>query len=348
MTVGIENQAYGKLAAGIGTADTTLSLQAGQGVRFGAFPTGTFKYARMLKTSGAVEFIKITARASDSLTVVRAQQGSTALSFSIDDRLEIVPDKGTMAEFPQLGLLEQLVIGAGTANAITGTLASGGNAASLLDGFEVTVRAPGANTVTNPTFNLTIGTSATGAKTIVRQDGGALVAGDISAAGFHAQLSYRLATDRWVLMNAATPGVLAIANGGTGAPSLAAAGIAQLGVPQTFTATQVADNGTAAVSATGTYTFDGTDQIRTITLTNAITVTFGAPTGIVPNAYYTFRLVAGDASARAFAWNSAYKFPAGAAPLIAGTTFNGASDIITFIGGAANTLLCVGHQADVR
>lgn len=142
--------------------------------------------------------------------------------------------------------------------------------------------------------------------------------------------------------------ILPQASGGTGAGSLAGAGIAQLGVAQTFTATQVADNGTGAVSATGTYTFDGADQIRTVTLTNAITVTFGAPTGITPNAFYVFRLAAGDTSARTFAWNSAYKFPGGSSPLTSGTVINGASDIITFIGGASNTLLYVGHQADVR
>lgn len=141
---------------------------------------------------------------------------------------------------------------------------------------------------------------------------------------------------------------LPIANGGTGAASFATAGLAQLGVAQTFTATQVADNGTASVSTTSTYTFDGADQIRAITLTGAITVTFGAPTGITPNAFYVFRLAAGDTSARAFAWNAAYKFPAATAPLTSGTVTNGASDIITFIGGAANTLLYVGHQADVR
>jgi len=144
------------------------------------------------------------------------------------------------------------------------------------------------------------------------------------------------------------PAILPVGSGGTGAATLAGAGIAQLGVAQTFTATQVADNGTAAVSATGTYTFDGADQIRTVTLTNAIAVTFGAPTGITPNAFYVFRLAAGDAATRTFAWNGAYKFPGGVPPLTAGATFNGASDIITFIGGAANTLLYVGHQTDVR
>lgn len=116
----------------------------------------------------------------------------------------------------------------------------------------------------------------------------------------------------------------------------------------TWYATQTPDNGTASVSTTSTYTFDGADQIRTITLTNAITVTFGVPTGVTQNAYYTFVLKAGDTSFRTFVWNSAYKFPSASAPLTTGTQTNGASDIITFIGGPSGTLLYVGSVSDVR
>jgi len=119
-------------------------------------------------------------------------------------------------------------------------------------------------------------------------------------------------------------------------------------VANVFTATQTPDNGTAAVSTTSTYTFDGADQIREVTLTNAITVTMGAPTGIVQYAMYKFLLKAGDTSARTFAWNTAFKFPAATAPLTSGTVTSGAYDIISFIGGASNTLIYDGHIADVR
>lgn len=118
-------------------------------------------------------------------------------------------------------------------------------------------------------------------------------------------------------------------------------------VANTFTATQVPDNGAAAVSTTSTYTFDGADQIREVTLTNAITVTFGAPTGITEKAMYKFMLKAGDTSARVFAWNAAFKFPNATPPLTSGATTNGAYDIINFIGGAGNTLIYDGHNANV-
>ena len=109
-----------------------------------------------------------------------------------------------------------------------------------------------------------------------------------------------------------------------------------------FTATQRPDYGTTSISTTSTHTFDGADQIREITLTNTITVTFGAPTGITQYAMYKFILKAGDANTRTYSWNAAYKFPSAVAPLTSGTVTSGAFDIITFIGGASNTLIFEG------
>lgn len=119
-------------------------------------------------------------------------------------------------------------------------------------------------------------------------------------------------------------------------------------VANVFTATQTPDNGTAAVSTTSTVTFDGGDQVREYTFTNGITVTFGAPTGIVEHAMYKFKLKAGDTAARAFAWNAAYKFSGGVPPLTAGTQVSDGYDTITWIGGAGNTLIYDGHIADAR
>lgn len=129
---------------------------------------------------------------------------------------------------------------------------------------------------------------------------------------------------------------------------VAAANYAQMAVAQNWTATQRPSTGTAAVSTTSTYSFTGAAQVTTVTLTNAITVTMGAPSGLVAGAYYTLVLTAGDTNARSFAWNSAWKFPSGAAPLASGTTTSGASDIVTFLALTATTAAYVGHQADVR
>jgi hypothetical protein len=105
-----------------------------------------------------------------------------------------------------------------------------------------------------------------------------------------------------------------------------------------------------AVSTTSTFTFNPftQGQVAKITLTGAITVTFGAPTNIIEGAMYKFLLTAGDSAGRTFAWNTAYKFPAATAPVTSGSTTTGAIDIITFIGGASNTLIYDGSVTNVR
>ena len=108
--------------------------------------------------------------------------------------------------------------------------------------------------------------------------------------------------------------------------------------------------GTASVSTTSSFVFNPTShgQVSTITLTNAITITFGAPTNIVPGAAYKLLLKAGDTAARTFAWNAAYKFPSAVAPLTSGTTTSGSYDVVAFTGGPSNTLIYDGKQAGVR
>lgn len=92
-------------------------------------------------------------------------------------------------------------VAAGTADAMTATISTGAITA-LVDGFEVSIRAFGANTLTNPTLNLTLGSTATGALTIVNGlTGTALVAGDIYGATHEMRLRYRAAGTVWALMN---------------------------------------------------------------------------------------------------------------------------------------------------
>ncbi len=100
---------------------------------------------------------------------------------------------------------------------------------------------------------------------------------------------------------------------------------------------------TDAVSATGTFSYDGDTkgQICLIALTNAITVTFGAPANIVEGQPYSFLLKAGDASARTLAWNVAYQN----SPPTSHEAASGKNMTLNFIGGAANTLIYNGGTA---
>lgn len=87
----------------------------------------------------------------------------------------------------------------GTVNAITANYTPAITA--LADHMLLIVRASGANTSTTPTFTPASATIA--AKTIVKGHNQALVAGDISGAGFRMELQYDLTLDKWVLLNPA-------------------------------------------------------------------------------------------------------------------------------------------------
>lgn len=89
MTVLLKNNVVGYLAAAIGSSDTGIALQTGNGAYF-PLPTGSdYFYATLVSTSNTVEVIKVTARSDDTLTVTRAQDGTTALSFAAGSRVEL-------------------------------------------------------------------------------------------------------------------------------------------------------------------------------------------------------------------------------------------------------------------
>jgi hypothetical protein len=103
----------------------------------------------------------------------------------------------------QDGSLE-FAVATGSGNALLATINPTGITV-LKDGFEVRIRAPGANSITAPTLDLTLGTTDTGAITIVRGDtGGPLQVGDIAGASHELRLQYRSTTVKWALLNPGT------------------------------------------------------------------------------------------------------------------------------------------------
>lgn len=86
----------------------------------------------------------------------------------------------------------------GTADALTGTYAP--VVPALVNGLTLYVRAASANATTTPTFS----PNGLVAKTIVKGNGLALVAGDIAGAGHWIELQYDLTLDKWIFLNPAT------------------------------------------------------------------------------------------------------------------------------------------------
>lgn len=108
------------------------------------------------------------------------------------------------------------VDGGGTADAITASYAI--PITALVDGQLCYVRATAANATTTPTFS----PSALTARTIVKNGGAALAAGDISGVGHELILRYNLANTRWELLNPKTTIPTQILNNfaGAGAPTV--------------------------------------------------------------------------------------------------------------------------------
>lgn len=110
------NNAFGTLASSITNSATTITLTSGNGARFPSLAAGEFFYATLIDSSNNLEIVKVTARATDALTVTRAQDSTTARAYSAGDRIELRPVAAALTNMVQLDGTQTL----------TGTLTSSG------------------------------------------------------------------------------------------------------------------------------------------------------------------------------------------------------------------------------
>ena len=99
-----ENNAGSTLAAPITSGATTATLATGTGSLFPS-PTGG-AYFRLTFIDAATgltrEIVKVTARSGDNITMVRAQEGTVASSFTTGDFARELTTAGTQAGFSQI------------------------------------------------------------------------------------------------------------------------------------------------------------------------------------------------------------------------------------------------------
>jgi len=72
-------------AGGISNVDTTLNVAAGEGAEFPTVSAPNYFMVTLADTSGNREIVKVTARATDTFTIVRAQEGTAARAWSQGD-----------------------------------------------------------------------------------------------------------------------------------------------------------------------------------------------------------------------------------------------------------------------
>jgi hypothetical protein len=93
-------------------------------------------------------------------------------------------------------------VAGGTSDVITASIASAPGV--LSDGLQILIRASASNTTATPSLNATLGSTVTGASTIVKGAAQPLVAGDIAGAGYPCQYEWNTSYSAWVLLNPAT------------------------------------------------------------------------------------------------------------------------------------------------
>jgi hypothetical protein len=142
MAIKFTNNASATLSASITSTQTSVSVTSGQGALFPTLSAGDYFYVTFSDSANNLEIAKCTARASDTLTVVRGQDGTTGRAFSAGDKCEL---RFTAAGITDLGT------GVNTTNLQAGT---------TINGIDI-VTTTGTQTLTNKT--LTNPTVATGA-----------------------------------------------------------------------------------------------------------------------------------------------------------------------------------------
>jgi len=88
MSIVLKNNAESTLATAISASDIGLAVASGDGAKFASLTGDEYFYLTLTSTGGTTEIVKVTARVGDSMTIVRAQQGTTGQSFAVGSRVE--------------------------------------------------------------------------------------------------------------------------------------------------------------------------------------------------------------------------------------------------------------------
>jgi hypothetical protein len=89
MAIKFTNNATSTLASGIASGDLSLTVASGQGALFPTLGGGDYFYCTLSNVANTIEIVKVTARSTDTFTIVRAQDNTTASAFVTGDKVEL-------------------------------------------------------------------------------------------------------------------------------------------------------------------------------------------------------------------------------------------------------------------
>lgn len=130
------NNAATTIAGSITNTSTTIVLTTGSGSLFPSLAAGEVFYATLVDSLNNIEIVKVTSRVSDTLTVVRGQDGTSPRAYSAGDRIGL--------RLPAVALNSFVQFDEGTADVSQSVDFLGNNSFSGTNTFSGTVNFSGA------------------------------------------------------------------------------------------------------------------------------------------------------------------------------------------------------------
>lgn len=305
------NNATSELNGAITLGSLSITLKTGEGAKFPSPTGGDFFLVTLYQKVGAGEtnheIVKCTARTGDVLTVVRAQEGTTAKAFSNADPVELRETAGTLAAKAELASPTFT----GTVAGITKTMVGLSNVDNTTDAAKPVSTAQ--QTALNLKANLA-SPAFTGAVTGITASmtGAQPVDNDLTAIAALAGtvgLLRKTAVDTWSLDTAAYTTNTGTVTGVTGtapisstggvvpAISIAAATISAAGSMSAADKTKLDSVATGATANVGDVTLAGVQTLTNKTITETVFVVTGTTPALAATngAVQTWTLTAASA-----------------------------------------------------
>lgn len=227
--VRFSNNAVSRLAANLSLSGTTVSLTPGDGSKFPTLTGSQFFMANLVKVDGTSEVVKVTARSTDTLTIVRAAEPvagtATAYAFSAGDRIEMRLTAGALSD--ELDRLDAASI-TGALNKNSNYTIAAADVTSLVrvdtSGGNVTITLPQISALTQD-FDVIVAkvTGDGNTVTIARTGSTDLINGATSYTIFNQWQSAWLIADRstntWTVISSGISAVNTVADAGVGSGS---------------------------------------------------------------------------------------------------------------------------------
>lgn len=116
MPLKLTNNAVSTLASSITSVATVVSIQGADAGKFPVLGAGDWHPATIIDPANNIEIVRVTGRAGATLTIVRAQEGTTAKAFAAGSRIDVRVTAETIGSIAQKSIDDYAALNSGKAN----------------------------------------------------------------------------------------------------------------------------------------------------------------------------------------------------------------------------------------